>query len=247
VRPPVSAEAHRRLMTNPYRASLTASWNDDWARRCADPDRGHALVALLAASGADLTVPMAQADATLAALVGRARTDDEAARIVLQRVLPGLVVVAARRSRQRPDERRRLFDDLVANAWCVIRTYPLERRPTKIAVNILRDAEYLTCVRPSRLRSSGEIPMDEQQRPEGGADHLGGAIERDPHPAYQVALLLNLGRRAGLPPDDARLLERLHLAGERVEDIARDLGVTTRTVRNRRHAATQRLAVLAAA
>ena len=234
-------------MTNPHRASLTASWNEDWARRCADPRSGPELTAVLAACGADLTVPMEQADAALAALIGRARTDDDAARTALQRVLPGLVLVAVRRSRQRPEDRRRLFDDLVANAWCLIRTYPLERRPTKIAVNILRDAEYLTCVRPARLRSAGEVPVEERRRPDRGSDHLGGDIDRDPHPAYQVAVLLNFGRRAGLPPEDARLLERLHLAGERVEDVARDLGVTARTVRNRRHAATQRLAVLAAA
>ena len=115
--------------------------------------------ALLAAVGREGGLPMAVADQVLAALVRVGRDDALAARIALQRVVPGLVRAAVRRTAGRHDRRQRVFDDLVANAWLVIRCYPLERRPAKIAVNVLRDAEYLTCVRPARLRSATERPV----------------------------------------------------------------------------------------
>ena len=62
-----------------------------------------------------------------------------------------------------------LFDELTAAGWIVVRTYPIERRPAKIAVNLLRDAEYEVCVRPFRLKGGrrdaiGDVPRRRARR-----------------------------------------------------------------------------------
>lgn len=220
----------------PRTSTLMTSWNRDWERWCRTSAVD--LPGLLAGCGADRSVEINAADQALATLVSRAATDDLAGRVVLQRVLPALVLVAARRSRLGGD-RRRIFDDLVSNAWVVIRTYPIDRRPSKIASNIVRDAEYLTCVRPFRLRSGQETPIGDRaefETPE----------TESMEPATLVALLLSEALAAGVAPDDVTLLARLHLEGVRVEVLAEESGCTTRTIRSRRLAATRRLAEFAA-
>jgi hypothetical protein len=140
-----------------------------------------------------------------------------------------------------------VFDDLVANAWLVIRCFPLERRPAKIAVNVLRDAEYLTCVRPARLRSALERPVavraDSRHLPACGLD---GRPEGQADIAAEVAELLALGPAAGVDARDVALLGSVVLGGWSTAEIAERFAVTTRTVRNRRARATAALATLVA-
>jgi hypothetical protein len=189
-----------------------------------------------------------EADALLAEIVMVARHDALAARIALQRLIPPLVVAAVRRTRGRPDLRQAMFDDLVANAWMVIRRYPLERRPIKIAVNILRDAEYQTCVRPARLRQAGEVPtVFAPDAPELGSCDLQGRRDGHMPPAAEVDDVLALGAVAGLNPTDLAMVAEVHLLGRPVKDVANGFHVSTRTVRNRRAAVTARLAALIAA
>ena len=88
-------------------------------------------------------------DRVLAALVVAARTDPLAARVVLQRLLPGISALARRRSRCM-DEHMRNTDEAVAAAWSVICTHPVERRPDWVASNLLRSVDYHTFVRPTR-------------------------------------------------------------------------------------------------
>src|SRR5262249_29822055 len=144
-------EEWRRLAAAPGTSTHMSSWPLDLARfRHAAP--------LLAAAGRAGGLPMPAADRLLAVLARLARTDMLAARIVLQRMVPGLVSTAVRRTAGRPHDRQAMFDDLTATAWLVIRSYPIDRRPAKIAVNVLRDTEYLTGVRPTRLRPAREGP-----------------------------------------------------------------------------------------
>jgi hypothetical protein len=204
--------------------------------------------ALLAAVGREGGLPMAVADQVLAALVRVGRDDVLATRIALQRVVPGLVRAADRRAAGRHDRRQRVFDDLVANAWLVIRCYPLERRPTKIAVNVLRDAEYLTCVRPARLRSATERPVAvgaEWRRlvPCG----LDGRPEDHTDAATELAGVLALATAAGVEQRDVAMLGSVVLGGRSAGEVARRFSVTTRTVRNRRVRTTTALAAMVAA
>jgi hypothetical protein len=231
--------------------------NREWERLVADPrakaslsywpepaNRFDDLGAVLAATTREGGLSQADADQVLGAVVCHAATDDLAARLVLQRVVSGLVLAAVRRTRGRCPDRQRLFDDLVGTAWILIRTYPLERRPVKIAVNILRDAEYLTCVRPRRLRSSTERATDLAAAPlAAGLD--GRPSQGRRHPADELAEVLAAGREAGMPGEDLTLLRELYLDGRQSQDIARSLGVSPRTIYARRLAATARLAEVA--
>ena len=163
---------HRHPRTIAAGTSVSRRLNDEWRRLAAV--RGGCRIASwpagsLATAGRDRAArhgarrwPSDGRGRSRSRRAGRvARHDPLAARIgVVQRR-------RARASSTRPcagtaDGRptTELFDDLVANAWLVIRGFPIERRPAKIAVNVLRDAEYVTCVRPRRLRSASEVPND---------------------------------------------------------------------------------------
>src|SRR5829696_3728905 len=152
---------------HPYLSAALRRWDEDWRRLVAAPSTAQAvhrwgddhrlggapdLPSLLRAAGAAAASPTPEADVALGALVERAAQDVLAARIVLQRVLPGLMAVARRREPASPRAMTRALDDLVATAWLVIVTYPVARRPAKYAANIVRDCEYLVFVRPRRLR-----------------------------------------------------------------------------------------------
>jgi hypothetical protein len=242
----------------PARLSVARRLNDEWHRLATSPELRSRLAGwppelacyhdghrLLAATGQDGGLPMVEADRLLARLIGLGRHDVLAARVVLQRTIPGLVNAAVRRTAGRPAERQEMFDDLVANAWLVIRAFPIERRPAKIAVNVLRDAEYVTCVRPRRLRSAGEVP-------DGGAVHERGVapsgldgrpLGRRP-PATELARVFRLGVASGVCRRDLAMLAVGSLEGWPLTAVAAHFSVTTRTVRNRRARTTAALAAV---
>lgn len=177
-------------------------------------------------------------DQVLALLVSLARSDDLAGRVVLQRLLPGVVGLARRRSAS-PAVRGEVTDELVAAAWTVIRTYPIDRRPDYVAANLLRRVEYEVFRKPTRRRATFT------PRPSHHFDEL-RAPEPVPDAAHEVGELLDMAARHGFAPDELQLVRRL-ARGDTTVAIASDLGVTDRTVRNRRAGLTARLAELAAA
>ena len=146
-----------------YRSTVLNQLNDEWRRMC------RSQTTLRAVQGWSLTtVPVSSlddvltlagfrgskiddaADRVLLQLVHRASSDQLAARIVLQRVLPPLVSVAQRRGKQTQGGFDEALATLLSHGWEVIRTYPVERRPAKVAANITRDAEYFGFVRRNR-------------------------------------------------------------------------------------------------
>ena len=174
-------------------------------------------------------------DELLGALVSIARHDELAARVVLQRLLPGVASIA---------RRRRSFaaqldatDELLAALWTVIRTYPIERRPYFVAAGVLRAADYAAFQR-TRRRLSVHIP-----RPMSAFD-LYPAEEITVTPAEELAELLASARAAGMTPEDVELIERLG-RGESTLQIAAGRSVTDRTIRNHRAAVTHRLRTMA--
>jgi hypothetical protein len=80
----------------------------------------------------------ASCDAVLRALLVRARSEPVAGRLVLHALLPGLKGLA-RHTRTAAGEREELWSALLACAWEQICGYPLERRPRRIAANLLLD------------------------------------------------------------------------------------------------------------
>ena len=165
-------------------------------------------------------------------LVRDAAVDPLAARVVLQRLLPGLVSIAHRRGGRRHWLRRRIYDDLLANAWIVIRCYPIERRPVRVAANLLRDIEYQTFVRPARLRRvpTTTYPWSHAQGPDGEDDPPDTA---EPSTHDRLMAVLVEARRRGMSDDDIRFA--LSLAnGRTTDELAERLGLSGRAVRYRR-------------
>lgn len=165
-------------------------------------------------------------------VVELARTSTLAARVVLQRILPGLSAVAGRHSMNRT-QRHAVLDDVVANAWPIILKYPVERRPRYIVANLVRDTSFETFVRPIRRKSSGEIPTSHDRMTESASEQPVEALD-------ELVGILNEARSQGVEQADIDLICQIVSMG-RPEDVALLLNVTPRTVRNHRNAIVHRL------
>ncbi|TPW12016.1 MAG: hypothetical protein FD127_2894 [Acidimicrobiaceae bacterium] len=171
-------------------------------------------------------------DEALGQLVHLARHDELAARLLLQRLLPGIAAAARKHS----GGSRRVndaLDEVVAIAWTVIRTFPVERRPRFLAANLLRDIEYRAFVQPWR-RMATFVPQP---------SHSFDLAASPPPPVSatdELAELLDLAEQSGLAHADLELARRLG-AGESTAELASACCVTDRTIRNRRDTVTYRL------
>lgn len=166
---------------------------------------------------------------TLTALVAAARHDDLAARIVLQRILPGLLAVIRRRRRSDDGS----FEELIGAAWMSIRACHTERQPHQVAANLVRDAAHRAFVAPHRRLSASEIVVDPHTLEETPYDPLVSACE-------ELANLLAEARAAGLPNEDLDFVRDLVVVGS-PSRLATQRQITPRTVRNHRDRATARL------
>ena len=95
-----------------------------------------------------------ESDQYLAQVVRLARTDELAARLAVQRVVPPILAIAKRRGRIHPGGVEEALNAVMAQVWLVVRTYPSDNRPRKIAANIVRDVEYKEFVVPQRKRQT---------------------------------------------------------------------------------------------
>jgi hypothetical protein len=173
----------------------------------------------------------------LVRLVEIARTDELASRIVLQRVLPGLLAIVRRR--RQPGGTHGSFEELIGAAWLAIRACRTDRRPERVAAAIVRDAAYRAFIAPVRRLSASEVSVDPR------------TLEETPYtvilsPCEELARLLGDAHTAGLPRRDLELLSALLRAGS-PSTVAAERKVTTRTVRNHRDRATARVRRLALA
>ncbi|HEY8547139.1 MAG TPA: hypothetical protein VIL36_18895 [Acidimicrobiales bacterium] len=206
------------------------------ARRLADVCR----VAGGAATLADVVAYVRGADAetadrVLVALVRRAVTGDAlAARVLLQLLLPGTRNLARRWwALGDPDERAAAAVAAVYHRIC---HYPLERRPAKVAVNVLMDAARE--LRRSVARASTAVCTPAAEPPEDRRDR-----EPPVHAARELAeVLVDAVADGRISAADARLIAESRIAGTRVESLAARQGVSTRTLWARRQRAEAALA-----
>ncbi len=172
-----------------------------------------------------------EADRILLELVGLASRDQLAGRVVVQRLLPALIARAA------PYRSRR--DDIdpaelaVPAAWLAIRNYDTARRPRHVAASLVSDATDQAFRRPLRRRWAGE-------RPSAPSTFLTRPLSPAPTPLVELAGVIREARAAGVPPDDLDLVRELARA-DSPSVVARDHGVTARTIRNRRDRAVARI------
>jgi hypothetical protein len=173
------------------------------------------------------------ADRRLASLVADAAEDPLAARIVLQRLLPGLLSIARRRGGRHGALTLRLYHELLGNAWLVIRCYPIERRPHRVAANILRDVEYQTFVREARLSRVRPESWDATALEDLDLGATAAGTGRDPHPFEEVVDALSDAKQAGAHPDAVRFAAAI-ASGRSLRELAEDRKVTVRAERYRR-------------
>jgi hypothetical protein len=176
-------------------------------------------------------------DETMRRLVAVARHDELAARIVLQRMLPGLSTCAKRNS-SGFDSQLDALDELLSEAWTVIRSFPIERRDRYVIKNLLRDCEYRAFLKARRRMLVQDLTDPAQ---------LDRAIEADEgsaEPMITMVELLGTARTAGMNNDDVAVVVAL-LNTSTVKHAAMALGVTDRTVRNRRQGIVRQLRALA--
>lgn len=174
-------------------------------------------------------------DQVLAALASRAPDDDIAASVLLHALRPGLgrlVQTLTKPGSCRPTVAR----ELVAICWERIRTYPIDRRPDRVAANILLDTRkrYLraqaqgaaTAVDPLRLEGLLEVVPDH-------AEDVVAAAAATPTRDLTVLLQRTLARGL-IDPDTARILYRLVAIGEPMAAVAADTGLSAGALRHRR-------------
>jgi hypothetical protein len=188
------------------------------------------------------TAAPGDADGVLLALVSRGCVsgsgDPVAARVLLQLLLPGTRNLARRWwALGEPDERAAAAVAAVYDRIC---SYPLARRPGRVAANVLMDAarQLRRAVPPAMLTLSADPVLDLVVR--GGID----PTDHDavPHPALELAELLAEAVAAEvIDAADAELIARSRIAGQRVADIARRRGAGARTLWDRRHRAERAL------
>jgi hypothetical protein len=176
-------------------------------------------------------------DEMLRRLVMLARHDDLAARVVLQRMLPGLSTCAKRNS-SGFDSQLDALDELLSEAWTVIRSFPIERRDRYVIKNLLRDCEYRAFLKERRRMLVQEVtdPAQLDRAVESG-DASGESL-------ITIVELLGRATSAGMTSDDVEIVVAL-LNTSTVKQAAVALGVTDRTIRNRRHEVIRQLRVLA--
>lgn len=176
------------------------------------------------------------ADEVLRRLVELAAADPLAARVVLQRIVPGLRTLP-RRHRVFGARLADVDDDVVGAAWTVIRTFPIQTRCRQVAAQLIGDVGYrvfrLPTRRAARFEPHPATTFDEWQAP-----------DTEQAAAAELDELLSTADRAGLDAGCVALLRRL-AAGTTTAELAREQRVTERMIRYRRTAAIERVRELA--
>lgn len=174
--------------------------------------------------------PTRQADALLGRLVAVAAADPLATRIVLQRILPGLLSIVA--AEQRRNSAVDAFDVLIGEAWLSIVRYRVDARPTHIAARLLNDARHRAFTSGRRRRVIEEVPCDSAT-----FDEI--VVEVALSPFDELVGVVAEARRRGLADGDLGAVNDLLIHGTGV-NVAAANSITTRAVRYRqRHAIDQ--------
>jgi hypothetical protein len=187
-----------------------------------------------------LSAAKLNSDPILAALLTEASRDDRlAARIVLQTLIGRMVRMALR-------DHRSSIENYLAALWCVINSYPLDRRPVRIAANL--SLETLKAVsREQRWLRRGDVTLwASSESLEGllqpaGLD--GCSYDSLPPVDVEVRRTLEAGSSLSLINEsDAALLHSIYADGWSGDRAARRFHTSERTIRVRCSKAVQRLA-----
>jgi len=235
--PPLSAQLDRewaRLRRRPVALATANGW-----RIVSGPitDLDQILVAIGYRDRTGGPVERERQNDALRALVKHARTDDLAARVVLQRMVPGMLADLSRRGDGDRRDRTR-FEELVGSAWISIRLAHVADDTRFMAARLMDDAWYRAFRGPRRRRDATELSVDPNAFSEL-------PVALDPTPLDELADILGEARRRGLAHEDVTLIRAL-LRVESPARLAAERKVTPRTVRNHRDRAIHSIRRLAA-
>ncbi len=194
---------------------------------------------VLVLTGLGVDTADASSDETMRRLVTlapprRSRRPSRAAAHASRRSAP-----APRRNSSSFDTQLDALDELLSEAWAVIRSFPIEQRNRYVIKNLLRDCEYRAFLKARRRMLVHEL-TDPAEFDLAIATH-----ESADEPLATIVELLGRARAAGMSDADLTLVTTL-LNTSTVKQAATALRVTDRTVRNRRHAVVRQLQALAA-
>ena len=171
----------------------------------------------------------ADKDGALRSLLIIARADDLAGRVVLQALLPGLKALA-RRLASLPGTRDELWQLVLAAAWGQIVSYPLARRPARIAANLLLDTLRAALAESERERSlHAELTEAVLAAP---APPASGTVD---------ALIADAVERGVLSAPDAELVLETRVDGVELAAAAARRGISYNTAKLRRQRGERRL------
>lgn len=172
-------------------------------------------------------------DAVLRALLACARAEPLAGRVALEAMLPGLKRLAGRLLVD-AREREELWSALMACAWERIRTYPVERRPRKIAANLVLDCLSGTLAALSGWRRDPAAKAYPPSRALESVTTCEGDVD---------GLLAEAVAAGALSEDEAELIAATRIDGASLGELAASQGLRFDTLKHRRHRAERRLFV----
>jgi DNA-directed RNA polymerase specialized sigma24 family protein len=172
----------------------------------------------------------ARKDEVLCALLRRARWEPVAGRVVLEAMLPGLKKLAGRLLIDVRD-REELWSVLLVCAWERICAYPVQRRPRRVAANVLLDS----------MRGTLAALSSARRDPAAQAESLPSHAEALPKPAGVDALLDAAISAGAITRDEAELILATRVDDVPLSVLARSRGVSFDTLKHRRGRAERRL------
>ncbi|MCY0870784.1 RNA polymerase sigma factor [Cutibacterium acnes] len=207
--------------------TTTATLNDEWDQIRTIEIDWHDCAELMHCIDVEdvLAVIPAAPDAILGYLIARAQGGDElATRTVIQAFVGKLILMATATKLRRTNNG---FDDLLAGLWETIITYPLDRRPDKIAANLVLDTlhrvvKFWRADSPDEEDAHGLVPFPDTL--------IAPEPDEDVTASQAIALAAD---RHWITEDLARLMRHIYCDGMTGVDAARLHGCAPATVRSR--------------
>jgi DNA-directed RNA polymerase specialized sigma24 family protein len=175
--------------------------------------------------------PRTDKDAVLCAVLAWAKEEPLGGRVVLEVIRPGLWNLTGRLTRG-AREREELRAILLASLWKGIREYPLERRPRRVAANLLLDALHATLVEVGKESALRAVLARGSTEARAAPVSVEGDLD---------GLLARAVSAGAVSSDEADLVLRTRIDGERLGDLAPRTGVSYNTLKLRRQRAERRL------
>jgi hypothetical protein len=175
--------------------------------------------------------PSTQRDAAFCALLRLARDERLAGEVVLSALLPGLKALVGSLLYDASD-RDEVWSSVLASVWELILSYPVDRRPMKVAANLLFDTRKWVIKDLARQRERPR-PVEPAETPRG----CGGSGSVD-------LLIARAVRAAAISRPEGRLILATRIDGRPLRAYMR-LGLSYRALVMRRWRAEKRLLLFA--